>query len=828
MREISFKVSAKAARLIGRESIANSEGAVAELIKNSYDADANVCLVFFDQKYAEAPSELTCSEYQWFSNRDFGIENFYNSNGDGYRLRDQLSADEQNSVNEITAQMTDLWIADDGDGMDAKTIEEHWMVIGTNFKETNTLSHSGRVRTGSKGIGRFALDRLGSTCQLRSTVENSSKQSNSITWNVDWSSFDNEEKVLEEIKAKFTETDKPVSEVLKCQRFDGAMTTINSELPGSLDWTSGTLIHIGCLRDDWLKSDIEHLDNYLGTLVPPVGHREFALYFHDTRNEGVQGSVSPSVENDYDYKIDADIQESGNVEFIINRNELDHRRLPKTLFELNDMSAFPFNESSFENKEIRYSKSFNDLFPGDHEDLMAGLSGIGPFSISLMYFKKARPGKREAKIYPYRNFDPGPRKKWLEEFGGIKAYRDNFFVRPYGEVGGKSFDWLTLGQRVAENPVAPSRKGWMVTPQNLVGTIRISREHNPRLQDQTNREGIIENTTFRHFRTLLLRIIKEFEDDRSHIFHNLKKLYDKEHKKEQTKEQGESIASRILGEKFKDLPIEDVQTLAAGYRALLEEISEMQDELAMLRSLATLGTVLVSFSHEMAQLRTTMGSRTLLLQNILASHISPDQFETKDAFNPFQILEQWKQQDRKSEQWFTFAISSVKSNRRRRKWIHLCSYLQGVKRNWHGFLEPRHVELDMIFDGKNPQIMAFEIDLDSIFNNLILNSIEAMLLPGSSENRKISISVSETENNEARIDYRDTGPGLHESIQYPDKVFEFSFTTKTDSTGNLIGSGLGLWILDSVVNSYRGNAVVFPCGEDYGFRMEIRLPIRPK
>ena len=122
----------------------------------------------------------------------------------------------------------------------------------------------------------------------------------------------------------------------------------------------------------------------------------------------------------------------------------------------------------------------------------------------------------------------------------------------------------------------------------------------------------------------------------------------------------------------------------------------------MLRSLATPGTVLVSFSLEMSRLRTTMGSRSSLLQNTLANQLAPDHFETKGAFNSFQILEQWKQHDRKIEQWFTIAISPVKSNRRRKKWIHLCSYLRGVKMNWNGFLEPGQVELEMNFNGTNP------------------------------------------------------------------------------------------------------------------------------
>ena len=80
---------------------------------------------------------------------------------------------------------------------------------------------------------------------------------------------------------------------------------------------------------------------------------------------------------------------------------------------------------------------------------------------------------------------------------------------------------------------------------------------------------------------------------------------------------------------------------------------------------------------------------------------------------------------------------------------------------------------------------------------------------------RISITVLETENNEAWIDYRDTGPGLNEPIRYPNRVFEFSISTKADSTGNPIGSGLGLWILDSVVDGYYGNALVRPPGEGY-------------
>ena len=46
--QIPFTVSARTARLIGQENFANAEGAIIELVKNSYDADATVCVIIID------------------------------------------------------------------------------------------------------------------------------------------------------------------------------------------------------------------------------------------------------------------------------------------------------------------------------------------------------------------------------------------------------------------------------------------------------------------------------------------------------------------------------------------------------------------------------------------------------------------------------------------------------------------------------------------------------------------------------------------------------------------------------------------------------------
>ena len=104
MARIPFNVSAKTARLIGRENVSNLEGALIELIKNTYDADAKKCVVYYE------------------------------------RLTHRL------------------FIIDNGIGMNKGTIVNNWMTIGNSTKKESVYTKSGRVNTGEKGIGRFALD----------------------------------------------------------------------------------------------------------------------------------------------------------------------------------------------------------------------------------------------------------------------------------------------------------------------------------------------------------------------------------------------------------------------------------------------------------------------------------------------------------------------------------------------------------------------------------------------------------------------------------------------------------------------------------------------
>ena len=204
-KKIPFKVSAKTARLIGRENVASADNAIVELVKNTYDADAEVCTLVLREVRLAAETKYTREQLAWMS-RIFRVdlESYMDKSDNLFVLRQELSKFDHELLAPCLEGDLELVIADNGSGMTADVIENHWMVIGTNFKELNVLSDKGRVRTGAKGIGRFALDRLGRIADIHSLSEDESGPT-SILWSVDWDDFDGEGKTLDDVSAQLTE-----------------------------------------------------------------------------------------------------------------------------------------------------------------------------------------------------------------------------------------------------------------------------------------------------------------------------------------------------------------------------------------------------------------------------------------------------------------------------------------------------------------------------------------------------------------------------------------------------------------------------------------------
>lgn len=120
---------------------------------------------------------------------------------------------------------------------------------------------------------------------------------------------------------------------------------------------------------------------------------------------------------------------------------------------------------------------------------------------------------------------------------------------------------------------------------------------------------------------------------------------------------------------------------------------------------------------------------------------------------------------------------------------------------------------------------AFEMDMNTIFTNLINNSIDSFKNLRIIKERKIELHF-EIKNNFVDILYTDNGIGLSDIFVDKDEIFLPFTTSKKDRKGNNIGTGLGMYLVKNVIDDYDGTIQIIE-SED-GFKTKINLPIRKK
>jgi len=184
---------------IGAELISSEIVAVIELVRNSYDADSKEVEIVFT-----------------------GLR------GEG----------------EATVE-----IRDDGHGMSREVLLGPWMEPATDFKsekgrghQAGTRSPRGRRRLGSKGVGRFASQRLGSHLTLSTRTPNSETE---LSARFDWTEIERPDRYLDEMQIPWEER-------------------APEQLGGP-----GTILRISGLRDEWTPDRFEKLRVALARLVSP-------------------------------------------------------------------------------------------------------------------------------------------------------------------------------------------------------------------------------------------------------------------------------------------------------------------------------------------------------------------------------------------------------------------------------------------------------------------------------------------------------------------------------------------------------------------------------
>lgn len=114
-----------------------------------------------------------------------------------------------------------------------------------------------------------------------------------------------------------------------------------------------------------------------------------------------------------------------------------------------------------------------------------------------------------------------------------------------------------------------------------------------------------------------------------------------------------------------------------------------------------------------------------------------------------------------------------------------------------------------------PRINGDRVQLEQVILNLVLNSIESMMLV-KDRPRTLSIRSRVLDDRMVEVSFHDTGIGINSSVV--DRLFDAFFTTKHN------GTGMGLAICRSIIEAHDGQISVTP-GAPFGAVFQFSLPI---
>ena len=849
MTEIPFSVSARTARLIGQENFTNAEGAVLELVKNSYDADAKNCIVVFDIPFETIPNILSKEEFGKYYIEFDSLDSCYKLVNDSYVLKSDLKEDVLKYLKEYFFTKNAIYIIDNGDGMNDETIKNHWMMIGTGNKEFNYTSDDGRIKTGAKGIGRFALDRLGYISEMWTVPKVRQEGSRGFYWQMDWKQFETPLKSLYDIKANLEESSIDLTVILPS--FVSEFKGIPKIFKG-IPFHKGTILKISGLKDEWFTNSLINVHKSLEALIPPKELAiPFSVNFYHVQSPSDYGDVETAFFNDFDYKVAAEYDTySLNIKMTITRNELDMNIVKSKYSYLFQKASFPFDIGTLENKDFTVTKSVFELLKWKKNETNSNtLKKLGRFSFSF-YFIKMITSQKES--YPYKEVVSAERKEILDKFGGIKIYRDSFRVRPYGDKGN---DWLYLGEKASQSPAGPGQRigDWRVRPNQVAGIINISRIENESLIDKSDRGALVENKTFDLFKKIVLSIINEFELDRStimNLFYKDSKEKEEALRNEIIKKEAKKLAEIMIQKRDEEIAQrnqpkiefpsenkngekkEEERRKKEEYENLFQKSfrkfqrdDEKDAEIAQVRNLASLGLIVSSFAHELKEIRNNV-DEIKDLEKIFMLLINDELKKTSEYTDGVDIIELLKKDSEKIKHWVDYSLTAIKKDKRKRGTLKFDNYFEILKKDWQNALKSRNIILD--FENnitKEYEFRAFEMDMNTIFCNLISNSIDSFKSLKEIVDRIIFISYTLI-GESIQIIYSDNGAGIPDEFSNKDDIFLPFVSSKKDRDGNDIGTGIGMYLVKNVITDNNGNIEIL--SPEKGFSVKIIFPIRKK
>lgn len=841
MQQVEFQVGAKAARLIGRENIADVDGALIELIKNSYDADASCVCVDFYMPFPDVPDRVSVAWLgEYLSEEEFYfVYGCYEESEKGLlQKKKDLSSEVQDELKNILFSHNRIVIADNGTGMTEDIVRSAWMYIGTSNKESNIMSEKGRVKTGAKGIGRFALDKLSKKSAMFTKASESGAV---IEWSMDWEQFANA-KLISDVKADLGSRDIEYKNVVR--------EVLGSDWGGydDHDWSTGTMIIMSPIREAWSERLFNKVNTNLKSINPigsadrfevTIQNKLFPKFAFKTEKVAIDKA-------DYDYRICARYDGNQNLTIRLLRNEIDLSVKKVTVEKYGESTTRSIDElwarkklqepnhhREDYDKEIEIVKKVTDILP---DDSLEKIQNVGPFSAEMYFLRNMNNDYAIMKSVAVRK-----RRRLLDQFSGIKLYRDDFKVRPYGDEGAM-YDWLGMGGRVQRSPasVAHETGAWRVQPYQMIGLVKISRELNPNLVDMANREGLALTDTYYIFVSLLQECLKEFEYDRQFIYREYSKwvhsvedeLSDYVEKvKEEARRRAEK--GRFKEDQGTEEPkgentsggesggFTEREMLGTVYK-LMEESEKGLNSTQILQVLSASGILLNTFFHEFNAINTQFHVQASQIRSRVNYILKGKEYEGIPAYNPYERIDNLEKNDMLTAAFLDVVMEGLKKDSLQVRQMSVKKMMGDILNKWKLILERKYITLEpLAVADETEDVVSFAlVDMYIILNNFILNSAW-FLEQEHNSGRKIWFGLEE-DGDCLILNMENNGPPLADMFRdNPDKIFEIGETSKKEK-----GTGLGLWITKQTVERYDGTISVMDKKEGFGLSIRLKKPER--
>jgi signal transduction histidine kinase len=438
-------------------------------------------------------------------------------------------------VNIDSKENGEIIIKDNGVGMSLQVIEQIWLEPGADYKDLvlkgkqlplDLVYAAKRTPIGEKGIGRFGVHKLGDEVELVTKAADSEKE---IVVKINWLDF-HDVTYLEDATFDVSER-KPLI-------FKGKQT--------------GTVITIKNLRTSWDKTMFRALVRTVLSLNTP---------FAEKTKDSFSATINLSL-NDKDKQLEWEesmltIEQVKDLSLWKVRCTIEGNKIKKFHYEFLPYAKMDkLTKKVVTEKNAVFTKYYNQLRDSNNLPFDLSAHAIGPIEVELFLFYLG------SKVLKLNTSDPRLLNDFMTENGGVRVYRGGMRVYDYGEP---EDDWLNLDQKRISNV------GGSIGNKLILGSVSLERHKSLGLIEKTNREGFVENDSYKAFKQSLLQVIAIVNHLRNIDKLQIKEIYE-----------GSAQTEPVLHDVdlLKNITTDKIEDFAQGLTAEKKiEVNKVRDEI---------------------------------------------------------------------------------------------------------------------------------------------------------------------------------------------------------------------------------------------------------